>query len=78
LGPLDTPPVPAPGEGDECGAVGGLTIGRGNRSILRKPGPVPFCPPQIPRGLTWNRNLSLVDNHFIAENHLTLWNLGRY
>jgi hypothetical protein len=31
---------------DDCGAVGGMRIGRGNR---RKHAPVPLCPPQIPR-----------------------------
>jgi hypothetical protein len=34
-------------EGD-CGAIGGMKIGRGNRSTRRKPAPAPFCPPQIP------------------------------
>jgi hypothetical protein len=34
-------------EGD-CGAIGGIKIGRGNRSTRRKPAPAPFCPPQIP------------------------------
>jgi hypothetical protein len=33
---------------DECGAVGGMRICRGNRSTWRKPAPVPLCPPQIP------------------------------
>jgi hypothetical protein len=28
---------------DECGAVGGMKIGRGNRSIQRKPAAVPLC-----------------------------------
>jgi hypothetical protein len=37
------------GEGD-CGEIGGLEIGRGNRSTSRKPAPAPFCPPQIPHG----------------------------
>jgi hypothetical protein len=36
---------------DECGAVGGMRIGRGNRSTRRKPAPVPLCPPQIPHDL---------------------------
>jgi hypothetical protein len=40
---------------DECGAVGGMRIGRGNRSTRRKTGPVPFCPPQIPHDLNWAR-----------------------
>jgi hypothetical protein len=33
---------------DECGAVGRMSSS-GNRSIRRKPGPVPLCLPQIPR-----------------------------
>jgi hypothetical protein len=33
---------------DEYRAVGGMRIGRGNRSTPRKPAPVPLCPPQIP------------------------------
>jgi hypothetical protein len=38
---------------DECGAVGGIRIGRGNRNTRREPAPVPLCPPQIPHDLTW-------------------------
>jgi hypothetical protein len=38
-------------EGD-CGAVGGMKIGRGNRSTRRKIGPAPLCPPQIPHDQT--------------------------
>jgi hypothetical protein len=34
-------------EGD-CGAIGGMKIGRRNRSTRRKPAPEPLCPPQIP------------------------------
>jgi hypothetical protein len=33
---------------DEFGAVGGMRIGRGNRSSRRKPTPMPLCPPQNP------------------------------
>jgi hypothetical protein len=40
---------------DECGAVGGMKIGRGNRSTRRKPAPVPLCLPQITHDLTWAR-----------------------
>jgi hypothetical protein len=48
LGPLGTaatnkPTVPAPGDYDD-GEIGGM-IGRGNLSTLRKPAPVPLCPP---------------------------------
>jgi hypothetical protein len=38
----------------DYGAVGGMRIGRGNRSTLRKPAPVPIRPPQIPHDLTWD------------------------
>jgi hypothetical protein len=37
---------------DECEAVGGMRIGRENRSTRRKPAPVSLCPPQIPHDLT--------------------------
>jgi hypothetical protein len=40
------PIVPAPGDYDD-GEIGGM-IGRRNRSIRRKPAPVPLCPPQTP------------------------------
>jgi hypothetical protein len=40
---------------DECGAVDGMRIGRGNQSTRREPTPVPLCPPQIPHDLTWAR-----------------------
>jgi hypothetical protein len=38
-----------------CEAVGGMRIGRGNRTTRGKPGPVPLCTPQIPHDLTWAR-----------------------
>jgi hypothetical protein len=55
LGPLGTgatnkPIEPAPGDYDG-GEIGGMMIGRGNRSTRRKPAPVPLCPPQTPRDL---------------------------
>jgi hypothetical protein len=40
---------------DECGAVGGMRIGRGICSTRRKRAPVPLCTPQIPHDLTWAR-----------------------
>jgi hypothetical protein len=61
LGPLVTaatnrPIVPAPGDYDD-GEIGGMIIGKGNRSTQRKPAPVPLCPPQTPHALlgreTW-------------------------
>jgi hypothetical protein len=50
LGPLGTaatnmPTVPSPGD-YEYGEFGGMMIGRGNLSTMRKPAPVPFCPTQ--------------------------------
>jgi hypothetical protein len=40
---------------DDCGAIGGMTIGRGNQNTRRKPAPVQRYPPQIPHDLTWAR-----------------------
>jgi hypothetical protein len=50
LGPLGTtatnrPVVTATGDYDD-GEIGGMMIGKGNRSTRRKPAPVPLCPPQ--------------------------------
>jgi hypothetical protein len=39
------------GDGD-CGEIGGMKIGRGNRSTRREPAPAPLCPPQIPHDYT--------------------------
>jgi hypothetical protein len=39
----------------DCGAIGGIKIGGGNRSTRRKPAPVPYCPPQIPHDQTQTR-----------------------
>jgi hypothetical protein len=40
---------------NECGAVGGIRIGRGNRNTGRKPAALPICPPQIVNDVTWVR-----------------------
>jgi hypothetical protein len=45
------PIVPAPGAYDDR-EIGGMMIGRGNRSAWRKPSPVPLCPPQTPHVLS--------------------------
>jgi hypothetical protein len=37
---------------DDCGAVGGMRIGRGIRSRRRNPAPAPLCPPEIPHDLS--------------------------
>jgi hypothetical protein len=39
------PIVTGPGDYDD-GEIGAMMIGRGNRSIRRKPALVPLCPPQ--------------------------------
>jgi hypothetical protein len=39
---------------DDCGAVGGMRIGRGNRSTWREPTPAPLCPPEVPHDMTSN------------------------
>jgi hypothetical protein len=49
LGPLGTAAinrsiVPAPGDYD-AGEIGGMMIGRGNRSTRGKPASMPLCPP---------------------------------
>jgi hypothetical protein len=36
----------------DCGAIGGMKIGRGNPGNRRKSAPAPLCPPQIPYDLT--------------------------
>jgi hypothetical protein len=40
---------------NECEGVGGMRIGRVNRSNRKKPAPVSLCPPYISRGITWDR-----------------------
>jgi hypothetical protein len=52
MGSLDTaatnrPIVPTPGDYDD-GEIGGMMIGRGNRSTPKKPAPVPLCQPRTP------------------------------
>jgi hypothetical protein len=58
---------------DECGAVGGIRICRGNRSTSRKPTPVPLYPPQIPHDLTWARTQATV----VGSRRLTAWDMAR-
>jgi hypothetical protein len=36
----------------DCGAIGGMKIGRGNRSTRKKTTQAPFRPPQIPHDQT--------------------------
>jgi hypothetical protein len=55
-------------EGD-CGAIGGMKIGRGKRSTRRKPAPAPLCPPQIPYDQTRARTLAAA----VRSQRLTAW-----
>jgi hypothetical protein len=55
LGPLGSansnrPFGSAPGDYDER-EIGGIMIGKGNRSTRTKPAPVPLCPPKTPHAL---------------------------
>jgi hypothetical protein len=58
---------------DECGAVGGLRIGGGNRNTQKEPAPVPLCPPQIPHDLTWAWTRAVA----MGSRRLTAWALAR-
>jgi hypothetical protein len=39
---------------NEFVAIGGMRIGRGRQSALRRSTPVPLCPSQISHDLTWD------------------------
>jgi hypothetical protein len=39
---------------NECGAVGGMKIGRGNRSTRAKHAPIPIFLPEIRYDLIWD------------------------
>jgi hypothetical protein len=66
------PILSAPGDYDN-GEFGWIKIGRGNRSIRRKPAPAPICPPQIPvdqtRVWTWAAT--------VGSQRLTAWAMAR-
>jgi hypothetical protein len=57
----------------DCGANGGMKIGRGNRSTRRKPAPAPLCPPQIPLDQTWARTRAAA----VGNQRLTAWAMAR-
>jgi hypothetical protein len=58
---------------DECGAVGGMRIGRGNWSTRRKPAPVSLSAPQIPYNLNWARTRPAA----FGSRWLTAWAMER-
>jgi hypothetical protein len=57
----------------DCGAVGGMKIGRVNRSTRRKPAPVPLCSPQIPHDLTRARTPAAA----VESQRLTAWSMAQ-
>jgi hypothetical protein len=76
LGSLGTtatnrPIVPAPGDYDD-GEIGGMMIGRGNRSTRRKPGPVLLCLPQTPYAARTRTRAAAV-----GSQRLTAWATAR-
>jgi hypothetical protein len=77
LGPLCTsaiywPVVPAPGDCED-GEFGGMKIGRGNRSIRRKPAPAPLSLPQIPLDQTRARTRVAA----VGSQRQTAWAMAR-
>jgi hypothetical protein len=58
---------------DACGAIGGMRIGRGNRSIQRKSAPVPLCPPEILHGQIRVRTRAAA----VRSRRLTAWTMAR-
>jgi hypothetical protein len=59
-------------EGD-CGAIGGMKTGRGNRSTRRKPAPAPLCPPHISHVRTRARTRAAS----VGSWRLTAWAMAR-
>jgi hypothetical protein len=57
----------------DCGEIGGMKIGRGNRSTRRKPAPTPLCPPQIPHDRTRARTRAAA----VGSQRLTAWAMAR-
>jgi hypothetical protein len=57
----------------DCGAVGGMKIGKRNWSTRRKPAPTPLCPPQIPYDQTRARTQAAA----VGSQRLTAWAMAR-
>jgi hypothetical protein len=56
---------------DDCGAICGMRIGRGNWSTRRKATPVLLCPLPIPQELTRARTRAAA----VGRRRLTVWDL---
>jgi hypothetical protein len=63
---------------DECGAIGGMRIGRGNRSTRRKLVSVPLCPPLIPHDLSWARTRTATVGSLRLTASAMAWPIGPY
>jgi hypothetical protein len=57
----------------DCLEIGGMKIGRGNRSTRRKPAPAPLCPPQIPHDQTRARTRAAA----MGSQRLAAWAMAR-
>jgi hypothetical protein len=57
----------------DCGAIGGMKIGKGNWSTRRKPAPVPLCPPQIPHDRTQARTRAAT----VGSRWINAWAMAR-
>jgi hypothetical protein len=69
-GPLYQPQMIDDGD---CGVIGGMKIGRGNRSTRRKPTPAPLYPPQIPHDQTRDRTRVTA----VGSQWLTAWAMAQ-
>jgi hypothetical protein len=58
---------------DEYGALGGMTIGRGNRNTARKSVLMPLRPPHILHNRTWDRYRTTA----VGSRPLTAWAMAR-
>jgi hypothetical protein len=59
---------------NDCGAIGGMRIGRVNRSTRRKPAPVPLRLPQMPHDLIRARTRAAE----VGRRRLTAWAMARH
>jgi hypothetical protein len=63
------------GDGD-CGEIGGMKIGRANRSTRKNPAPAPLCPPQIP-GLNPGRSGGKPATNHLSYGAAKRWDFER-
>jgi hypothetical protein len=57
----------------DWGAISAIKIGRGNRTIQRKPASAPLCPPHTPHDLTRARTRAAE----MGSQRLTAWTMAR-